>query len=109
MELADRRKRIQGSEVQVRIGLPVTFGLPLTFGGGGHIVTLPALVYHAVAGNAQVAQSVEQWTENPRVGGSIPSLGTIPSLTADGRMIRIPQVACTANRPLNLASGSGFW
>jgi hypothetical protein len=26
---------------------------------------------------AQVAQSVEQWTENPRVGGSIPSLGTI--------------------------------
>ena len=26
--------------------------------------------------NAQVAQSVEQWTENPRVGGSIPPLGT---------------------------------
>ena len=26
---------------------------------------------------AQVAQSVEQRTENPRVGGSIPSLGTI--------------------------------
>ena len=26
---------------------------------------------------AQVAQSVEQWTENPRVGGSIPPLGTI--------------------------------
>ncbi len=26
---------------------------------------------------AQVAQSVEQGTENPRVGGSIPSLGTI--------------------------------
>jgi hypothetical protein len=25
---------------------------------------------------AEVAQSVEQWTENPRVGGSIPSLGT---------------------------------
>ena len=25
--------------------------------------------------NAQVAQSVEQRTENPRVGGSIPSLG----------------------------------
>ena len=25
---------------------------------------------------AQVAQSVEQGTENPRVGGSIPSLGT---------------------------------
>ncbi len=28
-------------------------------------------------GNAQVAQSVEQGTENPCVGGSIPSLGTI--------------------------------
>ena len=26
---------------------------------------------------AQVAQSVEQRTENPRVGGSIPSLSTI--------------------------------
>ena len=26
---------------------------------------------------AQVAQSVEQRTENPRVGGSIPPLGTI--------------------------------
>ncbi len=25
---------------------------------------------------AQIAQSVEQRTENPRVGGSIPSLGT---------------------------------
>ena len=28
---------------------------------------------------AQVAQSVEQWIENPRVGGSIPPLGTITS------------------------------
>ena len=27
---------------------------------------------------AQVAQLVEQWTENPRVGGSNPPLGTIP-------------------------------
>ena len=27
--------------------------------------------------DAQVAQLVEQRTENPRVGGSIPSLGTI--------------------------------
>ena len=27
--------------------------------------------------SAQVAQLVEQWTENPRVGGSIPPLGTI--------------------------------
>ena len=30
-----------------------------------------------IARNAQVAQSVEQRTENPRVGGSIPPLGTI--------------------------------
>ncbi len=27
--------------------------------------------------HGQVAQSVEQWTENPRVGGSIPPLATI--------------------------------
>ena len=27
--------------------------------------------------NASVAQSVEQWTENPRVVGSIPTGGTI--------------------------------
>jgi hypothetical protein len=26
--------------------------------------------------SAEIAQSVEQWTENPRVDGSIPSLGT---------------------------------
>jgi hypothetical protein len=30
--------------------------------------------------HAQVAQSVEQGIENPRVGGSIPSLGTISSI-----------------------------
>src|SRR6266540_3766226 len=30
----------------------------------------------AILFGAQVAQSVEQRTENPRVGGSIPSLGT---------------------------------
>ena len=30
--------------------------------------------------SGQVAQSVEQGTENPRVGGSIPSLATLPSL-----------------------------
>ena len=29
---------------------------------------------------AQIAQSVEQGTENPRVGGSIPPLGTRTSL-----------------------------
>ncbi len=30
-----------------------------------------------ITGDAQIAQSVEQRTENPRVDGSIPSLGTI--------------------------------
>jgi hypothetical protein len=29
------------------------------------------------APGAEVAQLVEQWTENPRVDGSIPPLGTI--------------------------------
>ena len=31
--------------------------------------------------DAQVAQLVEQWTENPRVGGSIPPLGTTSQVT----------------------------
>ena len=31
---------------------------------------------------AQIAQLVEQWTENPRVAGSIPALGTTPAGTA---------------------------
>ena len=31
--------------------------------------------------SGQVAQSVEQGTENPRVGGSIPSLATIKNAT----------------------------
>jgi hypothetical protein len=34
------------------------------------------MVIYIEAYFAQVAQSVEQRTENPRVGGSIPSLGT---------------------------------
>ena len=33
--------------------------------------------------DAQVAQLVEQRTENPRVGGSIPPLGTIDFLNRD--------------------------
>ena len=37
---------------------------------------------------AQVAQLVEQWTENPRVGGSNPPLGTISSIQPRG----IPRV-----------------
>ena len=37
-------------------------------------MTIQHITVHS---NAQVAQSVEQRTENPRVGGSIPPLGTI--------------------------------
>ena len=34
--------------------------------------------------DGQVAQLVEQWTENPRVGGSTPPLTTFKSLRASG-------------------------
>ena len=34
---------------------------------------------------ASVAQSVEQWTENPRVAGSIPALGTTRGFSSSGR------------------------
>ena len=34
------------------------------------------IILPSVFSDAEVAQSVEQRTENPRVGGSIPSLGT---------------------------------
>ena len=39
--------------------------------------TQPVGISRNPATDAQVAQLVEQGTENPRVGGSIPSLGTI--------------------------------
>ena len=39
----------------------------------------------------QVAQSVEQGTENPRVGGSIPSLATIFQL--DVRLFRLTRLS----------------
>ena len=39
---------------------------------------------------AQVAQSVEQWTENPRVGGSIPPLGTTAQRPCRCRMYPHP-------------------
>ena len=38
---------------------------------------LKGLILRLTQYHAQVAQSVEQWIENPRVGGSIPPLGTI--------------------------------
>jgi hypothetical protein len=37
------------------------------------------VLVHQVSLSGQVAQLVEQRTENPRVGGSIPSLATIHS------------------------------
>jgi hypothetical protein len=41
-------------------------------------------------GGAEVAQLVEQRTENPRVGGSTPPLGTISSLNR--RQIQLLQI-----------------
>jgi hypothetical protein len=38
--------------------------------------------------HGQIAQSVEQRTENPRVGGSIPSLATTSNLTTIEDLIR---------------------
>ncbi len=38
---------------------------------------LPRDAIHRRSSRAQVAQLVEQWTENPCVGGSIPPLGTM--------------------------------
>ena len=39
-------------------------------------ILLPQLTYiSGICGNAQIAQLVEQRTENPRVAGSIPALG----------------------------------
>ena len=38
----------------------------------------------ALPGTACLGSSgVEQWTENPRVGGSIPPLGTMPGRNAE--------------------------
>ena len=44
-----------------------------------NLAQTPELVMPAVLG-AQLAQLVEQWTENPRVRGSNPRLGTISKL-----------------------------
>ena len=54
----------------------------------------------------QVAQSVEQWTENPRVGGSIPPLATIhnQSLTQKFAAPLAPELG--AGLPTGLPFGS---
>ena len=41
-----------------------------------------SLFFEGGKGFAQIAQLVEQWTENPRVAGSIPALGTTFAGTA---------------------------
>ena len=46
------------------------------------MVILLALFVEDIKYYAQIAQSVEQGTENPRVGGSIPPLGTILKMVA---------------------------
>ena len=47
---------------------------------------------------AQVAQLVEQRTENPRVGGSIPPLGTMKKLIK----IKFPLFKLTKSNIINL-------
>lgn len=58
---------------------------------------------------AQIAQSVEQGIENPRVGGSIPSLGTTfsfqvmpstPESTQETRLVRVFLLSTVPNRSL---------
>ena len=44
---------------------------------GQHGVEIPRRAHGRGERFAQIAQLVEQWTENPRVAGSIPALGTI--------------------------------
>ena len=61
--------------IEMPSGIPnSSAGLVFVAGGGSIPYTAP------VPACAQVAQLVEQRTENPRVGGSIPPLGTIISL-----------------------------
>ena len=47
--------------------------MPVTHEVASSTLVTPAII-------AQIAQSVEQGTENPRVGGSIPPLGTTKNL-----------------------------
>jgi hypothetical protein len=51
--------------------------LPFEVSGQPTIFILYTLSVTRDVARAQVAQLVEQWTENPRVGGSSPPLGTI--------------------------------
>ncbi len=69
--------------------------------------------------HAQIAQSVEQWIENPRVGGSIPPLGTIfesdelqkrpkPRVNA-GFFVYTLSIIVQLNTPSSSYFGGYFW
>ena len=55
---------------------------PACHAGGRGFKSLPRRHFSSISLYAQVAQLVEQWTENPRVAGSIPALGTTFAGTA---------------------------
>ena len=46
-------------------------------------------MYYLFVKDAQLAQLVEQRTENPRVSGSIPELGIVIQLLADGILAQL--------------------
>ncbi len=54
----------------------------------------------------QVAQSVEQWTENPRVGGSIPPLATNSPRRYEGDLSSL-RSQLSENRDHESSSGTG--
>ena len=59
-------------------------------------------LYKRLPSGAQVAQLVEQRTENPCVGGSIPPLGTTPGSIRPVRVLPLSSVAVDCvmtNRP----------
>jgi hypothetical protein len=54
--------------------------------------------------SGQVAQSVEQWTENPRVGGSIPSLTTSSRRNRRFRCVQLPLSVISTQWQLSVIS-----
>ena len=65
--------------------------------GMGFSITEAWLLWVWHDGFAQVAQSVEQRTENPCVGGSIPPLGTILSpYTREALFCSVDELRCIA-------------
>src|SRR5690606_34132362 len=60
----------------VKLGNPPSLRNPKNRNTPQSLDSHPATRFNTPSSSAQVAQSVEQGTENPRVGGSIPPLGT---------------------------------